>query len=79
LFVPLRTAGDLKLFETEVDKYAAFRKLPSSTDNTVGVCSLFVAVLLHMIIWMDSTVGNISINTTHVTSLPLFSMQILRP
>jgi len=32
------TAGDMTLFETEADKYAAFRTLSYSADNTAGVC-----------------------------------------
>ena len=32
------TAGDMKLFETEVDKYAAFRMFSTSANNAAGVC-----------------------------------------
>ena len=38
MLVAFRTAaaGDVNLFDAEVDKYAAFRDLSTSADNTTG-------------------------------------------
>jgi len=46
--VSSRTAAcDMNLFETEVDKYAAFRELTSTADSMPGTCDMCVLVTLH--------------------------------
>jgi len=43
LFVLFSTAScDMNLFETEVDKYAAFRELTSAADSLPGTCGVCV-------------------------------------
>ena len=39
-------AGDVSLFDAEADKYAAFRDLSTSVDNTAGVCLCSVGLPL---------------------------------
>jgi len=36
------TARDVNLFETDVDKYAAFHEMSFSVDNSAGVCLVFL-------------------------------------
>ena len=43
------TAGNMNLFETEVDKYTAFRMLSSSADNTVGMCLCWVEISVDVV------------------------------